>query len=595
LLDRDPGRLRWLIALSLVVVLVAYAFPFLATSKVTGNRKVPPIFAADLSLYLNLSNLQGTRGHLTDPYFHVPITEHGFGYLTFRLAFLIFGALNTLCLHQLWISALVWNTGLWALIVAGALWLFDAALPETNPLIKAFGIFLLLLFNFGVLKPIAQAWLGLPSVTEFRNFDLPYMRGFFPPLPVALLIPYLAFQIWTLRNSRWHLWAAMCLLQFLAFASFPYATLLMSGCSAIAVAAMILRPSASVRWPTVLSFAGACAIADFGFLIVNLGAGRAPTPHVPFIVFHPGLLPSLIGGSLLLMVVSTLLVAATRPSAEFLASKWTLTGLGITNVALLLGDVLFSPSVLQLSQHGGYFVHCTIALQATYLFAIAWSAQPALAQRFCYVLTVILMMHGTLTSWATYQQHLTNNQEIAAFSRFLGSREITGDDLIISPARNVDDLCAWVPLLSQAPVLFCRNASLALTQEQKHTLYRFRQAAYLYFAGDDVRWVENVIADSNAVNAQTFLAFPNEITPNDPQNRQLGLSSIQEELVPVLGRMETKDGEFARFSRRYTRVIVIDEESNALFDRARIEEYLTRVRTYSFEGFSVTEFVPNPE
>src|SRR6516165_10106227 len=70
---RSKAGIRVALFGSIVLAIVAiYVFPFLATTSAVGATDVPPLFAPDLSLYLNLSNLQFTgEGDFIDPYYGI--------------------------------------------------------------------------------------------------------------------------------------------------------------------------------------------------------------------------------------------------------------------------------------------------------------------------------------------------------------------------------------------------------------------------------------------------------------------------------------------------------------------------------------------
>ena len=105
-------------------------------------------------------------------------------------------------------------------------------------------------------------------------------------------------------------------------------------------------------------------------------------------------------------------------------------------------------------------------------------------------------------------------------------------DLVIAHARTVDDLCGWVPLLTPATVLFCRSAQDVLTHEQNHTLYRERQAFYLYFLGRDGHWIEEVTADKRA-NETINLGLYTDTATNVESTQRQSVTSIKGELIPL--------------------------------------------------------------
>jgi len=130
---------------------------------------LPPIFAPDLSLYLNLSNVETIGGgQVLNPYYHVPLPSNGTGLLRFDFAAKLFGRFNRLLDGHTWFALLIWNLFWWGLLCGVVLWVLERFLPATPPGILVVGLGLMMLFNFGVLKTLLIAWLHLPSLSGFQ-------------------------------------------------------------------------------------------------------------------------------------------------------------------------------------------------------------------------------------------------------------------------------------------------------------------------------------------------------------------------------------------------------------------------------------------
>jgi len=123
------------------------------------------------------------------------------------------------------------------------------------------------------------------------------------------------------------------------------------------------------------------------------------------------------------------------------------------------------------------------------------------------VVVILLAVNAMLLAAATYRVFLPLNQQLAEAASLLKSIPVGADDLLIVPAKIADDTCEWVPLVSSAKVLFCRNAGGLLTPNQNNTIQRFRQALYLYFTGMDSRQLERIAEDPKAGEEQLRLAF----------------------------------------------------------------------------------------
>src|SRR5882762_770781 len=209
--------------------LCIYSLPTLMTATALRSRGVPVISGADLSLYLNLSNVGPSREHLNlNPYYGTVIQSGLFGYATFDLAFRMFNVAAKITQYNLSSALLVWNLFWWSAIALGAIWFWELTLPTEALPVQWLGVSLLLLFNFGVVRSLLHAWLHLPLLDGFADLNLPYSRAFFPQVPIALLLFYLVLQVLALRFGKWHSWTAMCVVQIAGFWAFPYVTLLMA-------------------------------------------------------------------------------------------------------------------------------------------------------------------------------------------------------------------------------------------------------------------------------------------------------------------------------------------------------------------------------
>jgi hypothetical protein len=166
------------------------------------------------------------------------------------------------------------------------------------------------------------------------------------------------------------------------------------------------------------------------------------------------------------------------------------------------------------------------------------------------------------------------NEQQAETTALLKSIGVSANDLLIVRAKNVDDPCEWAPLLSNARVLFCRNASALLTSNQNLTIQRFRQALYLYFIGEDSDHLQRMTADPSAVDEQMRLAFFGGILPFRKEERARGLSVIRTDLIPLLDAASRKDPAMGAFLRQYSRILVVDNLQDPVFNRQRLASYL---------------------
>jgi hypothetical protein len=575
-LDFHPTKSHWLILSMAVLVLGIYSYPALKTSMSTGNRMLPAMTAPDVSLYLNISNIgPALSGQAVEPYYGMPVPVARMGYLKFRTAFRLFHSLSGFLHGDLWWSLLLWNSFWCALAYGIAWWLFEQFLPQPSPGIVVAGLALLMFFNFGVLQSLVAAWRHLPSLRGFESVEFPLIRSFFPQVPIPLLLLYLGLQMKALQKRSWRIWAAMAATQFLAFTIFPYAMLMMAGITAVAVLSHAIFTSDSQPWKVISLYATACGLIDILFFLHGGASARSGTPGQSSLVhFQMSVLAHRIGGMWMILAALTLAVAFTRNIPREI--KWPLVGLGASNLFLLVGDAFFSETAIQMSHHGGYFVHPTAVILLVFTASSLCAPYPnaKLGWRFATAAFIaLLVFNGVCIAAGTYRAFLPGNEEQAELVRLLQSDPPAAGDLVIARSLTVDDDCAWVPLLSTSHVLFCRNAQVLLTPEQNEHTQRFRQALYLYFTNKDHRWVEDVLNDPAAVTELTRLMFLGQVT-TDAIDRKTGVDSVRNDLIPLMLKVENGDPDVRAFFSGYRHVLVIDSVAKPFFTDARLSPYL---------------------
>jgi len=565
---------RPVIIAAMLFTLGVYSYPALATWAKTGYTGSPPILAPDVGFYTLISKITAlSHGPILNPYYGIEVPPNGTAHLQFRLAFQLFGYVETLFGGHLWLALFVWNLFWWGLLCWIVIWLFEQFLPDNSILLVALGLGLLMWSNFGLLKPLVLAWIHLPSLQGFETIELAYARPFFSQLPAPLVLAYLGLQMSLLRARRFWIWAGMGLLQLLAFAIFPYATLMMAGITIVATVWLIIARVQSVPWRSLIVYGAFCAAVDLLYL---LHGSHATEPQTQPSVSHIALaaLPHLIGGMWIILGFLTLATALVRAlPAEI---KWPLVGLGLSNMSLLLGDV-FDTS-LSISHHAGYFVHTTAAVLLTFIVSAVCVRLGATARysRFALGAVVILLaVNAMLLATATYRVFLPLNKQLAETASLLKSIPVKADDFLIVPAKIADDTCEWVPLVSSAKVLYCRNAAGLLTPNQNNTIQRFRQALYLYFTGMDSRQLERITEDPKAVEEEMRLAYyGGGVSSFRKDVREGGVSAIRTELIPLLDSAERQDPRMPAFLRLYSRILVVDNRQDPIFDRQRLASYL---------------------
>src|SRR5262249_17161969 len=149
---------------------------------------------------------------------------------------------------------------------------------------------------------------------------------------------------------------------------------------------------------------------------------------------------------------------------------------------------------LFLTNHASYFEHATIVLMLTFAVAgwISRTSQRALVSRIFVPLTIAFFcLNGLLLAETGYRKLLPTNREQVDMVRWFEEGMVGDTDLIVTQ----HDLCAWLPFLTRAQVLYCRNSQAMLTPAQNRSLQRQRESWYLYFMGNGSQWLNNVSAD----------------------------------------------------------------------------------------------------
>lgn len=559
--------------LAVLVVIAFYVYPTFRVRVQLGPMPLPPVFAPDLSMYLNLSDMPAAgEGQILNPYYRIPVPANGAGYLKFRVAWRLFGAFDRVLHDHVGLALLVWNVFWWALLCGMALWLFEHFLPGSSSTLSILGLGLLMVFHFALLKTLALAWIQLPSLAGFSRVALPFIRAFIPVIPITLLVAYVGLQIKALQAKALRPWIAMALLQVLALAILPYATLMMAGLTAISVLFHI-RTGEKQTWVTPIVYGVACALLDGAF--VGHSSLGFYNHHASAVHFQPQLLPKLIGGDWLLMVGLTASIAASRKLPP--AVRWTLVGLGTTNALLLLGDSVVPASTILLSHHSGHFVHTTFAILATFLLASALGGMPEkiwIRRSILALSLVLVFLTGALLALGTYQGTLAENREIIELARLEEKWKAEEGDLVIARSKDADDVCGWMVLLSKAPTLYCTDAEVMLTPQQNREIQRFREALYLYLTGSDSASLQRALAKSDPSRLMYQLGYWAEATSFSADERNDGIRAIQSELVPWLERVQSHDGMVNAFFRNSRRIIVVDDRRDPTFDAERLASFL---------------------
>jgi hypothetical protein len=572
----SPWRNRRAAFLTVVaVILCIYSYPALRTAFTTRSLRLPAVSAPDLGLYLSISKLEKSGdGAILNPYYRIPV-PYSASYLKFRWGPTCFGLLNNSFGGRIWLTLFVWNLLWWFLLCMASIWLLDRFLPLPAVELVLAGLSLLTVFSFeGVWRAIAAL---IHSSATWPPGGLPYIRPFTPQIIVPLWLCYVGLQMRALSGKRLHAWGMMAFLQFVAFAVFPYATLMMAGTTAVAAFWYIFAGPRQSAWRLVLCFFLVCALPDIAFALYGSGGSRLSFPdQTSLIRFQPSLVSPTIGK--MWLVIATLLVATVMTRKLRPEVKWPLVGLGLTNILLALGNAFVSERVFFLGNHITYFYESTIFVLFLFLASayIPSGAQSLRLTRIVSLTTVLLCCaYGFLTAEYNYRFYLPYNLQQADLASWFGRGEVSTHDLVItqfaSAATGVPahyDDCEWIPLLSKAEVLYCRNAQLTLPPEQNRDVQRLREVLYLYFDGKDHQWLENT------TQFEIYGLYGEVSSYHRSEERTARIFALRHEMLPLFDRVEHSDPSIQAFFRRFRRVWILQNRQNSAFVNTRLGSYL---------------------
>jgi len=452
----------------------------------------------------------------------------------------------------------------WSCLCLAAIWLFRRFLPQAPTEFVLGGLALLMLFNFGMLTQSIRAWMHFPSLSGFEAVQLMYIRPFFPQIAVPLLLCYVGLQIHALQKKTIAPWGLMALVQCVAFAVFPYTVVMMAGTTAVAASWYVVSRTHKPAWRIVLGYALACAVLDSAFLFYKFTGFRTGLPGQKSLIhLQLSLLPLMIGKLWLLMGLLVVATVASRKLAPEV--KWTLAGMGVTNMLFVLADAVVPESTLMLSDHAGYFVHSTILVLFTFAVSACAPSQGKASialRRAALAVAAFCLLNAVLVAEGSARQNLSDNVEQADIVRWFERGQVSRNDLVIAQY----DTCAWVPLLSDAESLFCRPAQCLLTPQQNRQLQRFREVLYLYFIGKDHQWLDTT------TQLERY-GFYFELTGKGTERNQR-IDAVRGELRPFFGQVESGDPGVTEFFHRFRKVWIVQQAQSPLFVDSRLSSYV---------------------
>ncbi len=347
---------------------------------------------------------------------------------------------------------------------------------------------------------------------------------------------------------------------------------MMAGVTGIAALCHILARKQQSAWRAIALFGITCAVIDSIFVFSGAPALRSGSSgEAPLFHFQAAVLPIQMGKLWILVGLLSAAVAMSRKLAPEV--RWALAGLGVTNMVMLLGDAFVPGPPLFLTNHASYFEHATIVVLLTFVVGAIASRpgrQSAKLRLTLGLATCFFCVNGMLLAESGYRRILPTNREQADMVNWFARGQVAADDLIILQ----HDACGWVPFLTQAQVLFCRNSQAMLTPQQNRDLQRSREAWYLYFNGKDRQWLESVVADANSTHRLETYGMYGEVSSYLGEQRTRQAAYIESQLKPLLERIETHDPTAIAFLRQFKQVWILQDKHAPVFVRSRLSEYM---------------------
>lgn len=566
----------------LVCVILIYELPYFLTLSRTGWTEIPPVFSADVMLYLNLSDLHtGSHGMVVNPWYGNIVPALDVPYLRFPITSLLFRLTHGM-LGSWTASMLVW-TAIWAaLTFVSAAFCLESLFPEHDHWLTtsvAFGL-LVLQSPLTYVAEIRQ----MPSLRGFFELALPYSRFAYPQVVMPLVFTYLGFQARALGTGSRRILVLMALLQFAAFATFPYVLPVLAIGTAIALL-IILRGKSETILPfkTLMIFGAACGVMDAAYVFL-MGLEKSHGNVQFAIQFRPEMiLPSLRTYVVLLLAVSVLALL----SRTSLVAKAVVVGLAVSNALLAFSDVFFPPTTLLLD-HINYILVLTTWLPLMVVLSPWLKKFDRRPLRIA--LPTIIAMIALWEGFSGYRSNLPTNMTQKSAIAELGKLTLTDKDLVIGSAQFPDDISSWVPLIAHARVLYTPNGENILSAESIRTDQSFREAVYLEMSGKDhaalisMTGIGSSDSQLNAIVRHGDAGYQRSPLAAD---RVYVRALIRDRLGPLLARLESDPASARYLFQGYDRIVVIDSISEPVFKASALSPWLQIQQAYERNGIRI--------
>lgn len=475
------------------------------------------------------------------------------------------------------------------MLIGCSLWLLLRSLFDEAPtLFLSAGTLMIVFFSLSTLKINILSWVHLLSGRFTNDLPLPFIRMFFPQIAIPLLAFYFLCCKRALDHGRVRDFAALFLIQVASFLCFPYGSVFM-GLATVIFLLLTVSPSdwrKRVLQFGVMGVGSLLADVLYLWLVIPHTSAAGPAQHnTP--MFHVDLaqLRTDFGGTVVLLLAFAvfLLVTQQKTPARLIVS------IGLANGLMLLADCVVDPSLL-VSHHAGYFVQISLGLE---LCAVGYWAKDFFSRRLLKIAaaaaSIFFVCNGALASWAAVRVNADTNRQDASFAQAIHTLNLSSDDLVIAPAKDVDDVSTTVPLLSRAHVLYTPEAEILLGAGDEK-LMNERQAAYLFLSGRDSNWLDSQL--SKHLLPSAVLTLGQRFHLQYQHRPDLLEQEVRQNLLPELRALASgvRPSVFANSSR----VIVLDDVGQPTFDDSHVTRLLTVSDDYKVGAIRVRVGSANP-
>ena len=558
----------------LLLTAAVYSLPWISASR-SPRAGLPPVFGADFYAYLNLSHtctLTGLSDH--DPWYGLPI-QPKFGHSTFRAAFVLFGAARSLLGSDM-ATSIVWSI-CWSVLIALSLWLLLRTLFEGGSSLFLFaGTSMMVFFSLTTLKINVIDWVHFLSGTVGNDLPLPFIRMFFPQLVIPLLALYFMYckKAWDRGWPRDYV--PLVLIQIATFVSFPYGSVF-AGLATFVFLLLIVRRNDLRRRVAQFAVVGVISLLADGLYLwlAQLHVRSVPTAQHGPPMFHLdlGQLRTDFGGTVVLLLALSVFLLFLRQKDS---SRVIVVSIALANVVMLLADCLIDPLLL-VSHHAGYFVQISLGLE---LCAVVFWARSLVSRRLFTLATaaasIFFVLNGALASWTAVRRSAETNTSLGKFAVVMSGLNLSFNDLVIAPAKEVDDASTTVPLITRAHVLYTPEAEILLGPSDESAV-KEHLAAYLFLSGRDSTWVEAQLSRHLIPSA---IMTPGQRFDLQYHHRpDLMDKEVREALVPQLLALD--HGPTPSVLSGLRRIVVLDDIGHPTFDDAHVSRLLRVTEDYN--------------